>query len=116
MKNLLILIITISKLFTSCGNPEIKITIKNKSNESIKQLIFYVQGNEYKVDKIEAKKYSTISINKNNLTLNSHDFRIESTVILKSGKINRGFYYSDLSSRPNSEYTIEVYDSISVIK
>lgn len=104
-----------SKL-TSCGNPEIKVTIKNKTNESINQLIVYVQGNKYKVDKIEANKYSTISIKKNNITSNAHDFRIESTVILKDGKVNRGFYYSDLSGIPNLKYTIEVYDSNSVIK
>ena len=47
---------------------------------------------------------------------NNHDFKIESVFKLKVGKLNKGFYYSDLSGAPNLKYTIEVYDSLTIIK
>ena len=100
----------------SCTNQEIKIIIENKSNESISELVVYVQGTQFKVDKIEVNKNKIISISKNSIALNTHDFRIESTLKLRDGKINSGFYFSDLSGNPNSKYIIEVHDSHTIIK
>lgn len=76
----------------------------------------FVQNREYRIHEIKESGYSIIVINKNEIALNAHDFRIESTAKFRDGKQSNGFYYSDLSGIPNSEYTIDVYDSISVIK
>lgn len=45
-----------------------------------------------------------------------HQSNIYSKRGSKGGKLNKGFYYSDLSGTPNLKYTIEVYDSLTVIK
>lgn len=116
MKNWLILTYILTTTFVSCSNKEIKINIINKSKNPIKEMNVFVQGRQYKIDEIKESGHSTISIKKDEITLNTHDFRIESTLTFRDGKKNSGFYYSDISGMPNSEYTIEVYDSTSVIK
>lgn len=116
MRNLLVIISFLSTLFVSCHDKDIKVLIKNKSNETVNELLVFVQGKKFTVDKIKVNEYSEISISENSISINAHDFRIESTYKLKNGNINRGFYYSDLSSRPNSKYIIEVYNNHIVIK
>lgn len=116
MKSWLILTLILTKILVSCGNKEIKISIKNKSKDPINEMTVFVQSKQFKIDKTKGNGYSTINIKRNDITLNTHDFRIESTLTLRDGKKNRGFYFSDISGIPNSEYSIEVYDSISVIK
>lgn len=116
MKFYLIFITIFCIFFTSCSNQEFEIIIKNKGNYTIKLLNLYVQGKEFKVNQLEVNKQTKINIPFNTVPLNSHDFIIESKLILKNGKLNSGFYYSDLSGTPNPKYIIEVYDSHTVIK
>lgn len=116
MKSWLILTYILTNLFVSCSNKEIKINIENKSINPIKEMNVFVQGRQYKIDEIKESGHSIISIKEDEIKLNTHDFRIESTLTFRDGKKNSGFYYSDLSGIPNSVYTIEVFDSITVIK
>ena len=98
------------------GKEDIDIIIDNKRNEKTDSLLVYVQGKRFIVDHLEASQRISIKVKLSSIALNSHDFNIESVFMPKKGKLNKGFYYSDLSGTPNSNYTIEVYDSITVIK
>lgn len=100
----------------SCNNHNIKIVINNKTNEAIVDMLVFVQGKQFKVDRIEVNKSYKIQIHKEEVITNNHDFRIESTLTNKKGNANRGFFYSDISNRPNSEYVIEVHNTKTVIK
>jgi hypothetical protein len=116
MRNALILAILLSVVLVSCNNQDFDIIIENKRNQKTDSLLVYVQGRRFIVDKLEANQHSSIKVKLSTISLNTHDFKIESILTLNGGKINRGFYYSDLSGTPNLKYTIEVYDSITVIK
>ena len=116
MRTALILVILLSVVLVSCNNQDIDIIIDNKRNEKTDTLLVYVQGKRFIIDYLEASQRSSIKVKLSSIPLNAHDFKIESAFIPKKGKLNKGFYYSDLSGTPNSNYTIEVYDSITVIK
>ncbi len=116
MRNALILVILLSVVLVSCNNQDFDIIIENKRNQITDSLLVYVQGRRFIVDQLEANQHSSFKVKLSAISLNTHDFKIESILTLNGGKINRGFYYSDLSGTPNLKYTIEVYDSITVIK
>ncbi len=116
MRNALILAILLSVVLVSCNNQDFDIIIENKRNQITDSLLVYVQGRRFIVDQLEANQRSSIKVKLSTISLNTHDFKIESILTLNGGRINRGFYYSDLSGTPNLKYTIEVYDSITVIK
>jgi hypothetical protein len=116
MKHIFLILAVFSNLLISCNRKDFKITIENKSDETINSLILNVQDKTFKVDKLKAGKQSIIIIPFNSIKINAHDFRIESRVNLKNGKLNSGFYYSDLSGIPNSKYIIEIYDTNTIIK
>lgn len=116
MRTSLIILIILSIVLISCSNQNFDIIIDNKRNETTDSLLVYVQGKRFIVDHLEAYQRSSIKVKLSSISLNVHDFKIESVFMPKKGKLNKGFYYSDLSGMPNSNYTIEVYDSITVIK
>lgn len=116
MRTSLIILIILSIVLISCSNQNFDIIIDNKRNETTDSLLVYVQGKRFIVDHLEATQRSSIKVKLSSISLNVHDFKIESVFMPKKGKLNKGFYYSDLSGMPNSNYTIEVYDSITVIK
>jgi len=116
MRNALILVILLSVVLVSCNNQDFDIIIENKRNQITDSLLVYVQGRRFIVDQLEATQRSSIKVKLSSIALNAHDFIIESVFMTKKGKLNKGFYYSDLLGTPNSNYTIEVYDSITVIK
>lgn len=116
MRTALILVILLSVVLKSCGNQDFDIIIENKRNETIDSLLVYVQGKKFIVDHLEVNQRSSIKVKFSSIALNGHDFKIESIFKPKVGKLNKGFYYSDLSGTPNLKYTIEVYDSLTVIK
>jgi hypothetical protein len=116
MRTSLIILIILSIVLISCSNQNFDIIIDNKRNETTDSLLVYVQGKRFIVDHLEATQRSSIKVKLSSISLNAHDFKIESVFMPKNGKLNKGFYYSDLSGTPNSNYTIEVYDSITVIK
>ncbi len=116
MRNALILVILLSVVLVSCNNQDFDIIIENKRNQITDSLLVYVQGRRFIVDQLEANQRYSIKVKLSTISLNTHDFKIESVFMPKKGKLNKGFYYSDLSGTPNSNYTIEVYDSITVIK
>jgi hypothetical protein len=116
MRTALILVILLSVVLVSCNNQDFDIIIENKRNQKTDSLLVYVQGKRFIVNELEATQRSSIKVKLSSIALNAHDFKIESVFMLKKGKLNKGFYYSDLSGTPNSNYTIEVYDSITVIK
>ena len=116
MRTALILVILLSVVLVSCNNQDFDIIIENKRNQITDSLLVYVQGRRFIVDQLEANQRSSIKVKLSTISLNTHDFKIESVFMPKKGKLNKGFYYSDLSGTPNSNYTIEVYDSITVIK
>jgi len=116
MRTALILVILLSVVLVSCNNQDFDIIIENKRNQITDSLLVYVQGRRFIVDQLEANQRSSIKVKLSTISLNTHDFKIESILTLNGGRINRGFYYSDLSGTPNLKYTIEVYDSITVIK
>ena len=100
----------------SCNFQTFEVIIENKTNETINSLNLNIQSNNFNINKIEANKTSIIKIPYSAIKLNAHDIRIESTTSLKNGKINSGFYFSDLSGTPNAKYTVKVYNSYSIIK
>ncbi len=116
MRSALILVILLSVFLMSCGNQDFDIFIENKRNETIDSLLVLVQGKRFLVDHLEVNQRSCIKVKFSSIDLNAHDFKIESVFMPKEGKLNKGFYYSDLSGTPNLKYTIEVYDSHTVIK
>jgi hypothetical protein len=116
MKYTLFVVSLFTCLLISCFREDFKIIIENKSNETLNSLILNVQGKEFKVEKIEPGKSYTITIPFNSIELNGHDFSIESSVILKDGKSNRGLFYNDLSGTPNSVYQVQVYQTHTRIK
>ena len=116
MKTPLFLLIIFSVVQISCSNQNFDIIIDNKRNETTDSLLVYVQGKRFIVDHLEASQRISIKVKLSSIALNVHDFKIESVFMSNKGKLNKGFYYSDLSGTPNSNYTIEVYDSITVIK
>ena len=116
MKTPLFILIIFSVVQISCSNQNFDIIIDNKRNETTDSLLVYVQGKRFIVDHLEATQRSSIKVKLSSISLNAHDFKIESVFMPKKGKLNKGFYYSYLSGTPNSNYTIEVYDSITVIK
>jgi hypothetical protein len=116
MRTALILVILLSVVLVSCNNQDFDIIIENKRNQITDSLLVYVQGRRFIVDQLEANQRSSIKVKLSTISLNAHDFKIESVFIPEEGKLNNGFYYSDLSGSPNLKYTIEVYDSITVIK
>jgi|GEM_PF-2706219 hypothetical protein len=116
MKHIFFIVLLFSSLLIYCNKKDFKIIIENKSDETINSLILNVQDKTFKVDKIEASKRSIIIIPFNSININAHDFRIESRFNLSDGKLNNGFYYSDLSGTPNSKYVIALYDTNTVIK
>lgn len=116
MRTALILVILLSVVLVSCGNQDFDIIIENKRNQTIDSLLVYVQGKKFIVDQLEANQRSSIMVKFSSIDLNAHDFKIESVFMLKEGKLNKGFYYSDLSGTPNLKYTIEVFDSLTLIK
>lgn len=116
MRTPLILVILLSVVLKSCGNQDFYITIENKRNETIDSLLVYIQGKKFIVDQLEANQRSSIKVKFSSIALNGHDFKMESVFMPKEGKLNKGFYYSDLSGTPNLKYTIEVYDSLTIIK
>ncbi len=116
MKTPLFILIIFSVVQISCSNQDIDIIIDNKRNEKTDSLLVYVQGKRFIVDYLEAFQRISIKVKLSSIPLNAHDFKIESVFMPNKGKLNKGFYYSDLSGTPNSNYTIEVYDSITVIK
>ena len=116
MRTPLILVILLSVVLKSCGNQDFYITIENKRNETIDSLLVYIQGKKFIVDHLEVNQRSSIKVKLSSIALNAHDFKIESVFKQKEGKLNMGFYYSDLSGTPNLKYTIEVFDSLTLIK
>ena len=116
MRTPLFILILFSVVQISCSIQDIDIIIDNKRNGKTDSLLVYVQGKRFIVDHLEASQRSSIKVKLSSIALNAHDFKIESVFMPKKGKLNKGFYYSDLSGTPNSNYTIEVYDSITVIK
>ena len=116
MRTPFFILIIFSVFQISCSNQDIDIIIDNKRNEKTDSLLVYVQGKRFILDHLEASQLITIKVKLSSIALNSHDFNIESVFMSNKGKLNKGFYYSDLSGTPNSNYTIEVYDSITVIK
>ncbi|PZX64632.1 hypothetical protein [Hydrotalea sandarakina] len=116
MKHIFFIVLLFSSLLIYCNKKDFKIIIENKSDETINSLILNVQDKTFKVDKIEASKHSIIIIPFSSININAHDFRIESRFNLSDGKLNKGFYYSDLSGTPNPKYVIAVYDTNTVIK
>ena len=116
MRTPLFILILFSVVQISCSIQDIDIIIDNKRNGKTYSLLVYVQGKRFIVDHLEASQRSSIKVKLSSIALNAHDFKIESAFMPKKGKLNKGFYYSDLSGTPNSNYTIEVYDSITVIK
>ena len=116
MRTPFFILIIFSVFQISCSNQDIDIIIDNKRNEKTDSLLVYVQGKRLIVDHLEASQRISIKVKLSSIALNSHDFNIESVFMPNKGKLNKGFYYSDLSGTPNSNYTIEVYDSITVIK
>jgi len=116
MRTPLFILILFSVVQISCSIQDIDIIIDNKRNETTDSLLVYVQGKRFIVDQLESNQRSSIEVKLSSIALNAHDFKIESVFIPKEGKLNKGFYYSDLSGIPNLKYTIEVYDSITVIK
>ena len=116
MRTALILMILLSVFLMSCSNHDFDIIIENKRNETIDSLLVYVQGKKFIVDHLEANQRSSIKVKFSSIDLNAHDFKIESVFKPKEGKLNKGFYYSDLSGTPNLKYTILVFDSLTVIK
>ncbi len=76
----------------------------------------YVQGKEYKIESIKPSDKSELIIKLTELSLNNHDFRIETKHRNNDSIIVTGFYYSDLSGNPNASYQIEVHDSKTLIK
>ena len=108
--------ILLSVVLVSCGNQDLDINIENKSNQKTDSFLVYIQGKKFIVDHLEANQRSSIKVKLSSIALNAHDFKIESVFKPKVGKLNKGFYYSDLSGTPNLKYTIEVYDSLTVIK
>ena len=116
MRSSLILVILLSVVLVSCGNQDFDIYIENKRNKTTDSLIVYIEGKKFIVDHLEANQRSSIKVKLSSIDLNAHDFKIESVFMLKEGKLNKGFYYSDLSGTPNLKYTIEVFDSLTLIK
>ncbi len=116
MRTSLVLVILLSVVLVSCGNQDFDIIIENKRNQKTDSFLVYIQGKKFIVDHLEANQRSSIKVKLSSIDLNAHDFKIESVFMLKEGKLNKGFYYSDLSGTPNLKYTIEVYDSLTVIK
>ena len=116
MKTPLFILIIFSVVQISCSNQNFDIIIDNKRNETTDSLLVYVQGKRFIVDHLEVNQRSSIKVKFSSIALNGHDFKIESIFKPKVGKLNKGFYYSDLSGAPNLKYTIEVYDSLTVIK
>jgi hypothetical protein len=116
MRSALILVILLSVFLMSCGNQDFDIFIENKRNETIDSLLVLVQGNRFLVGHLEVNQRSCIKVKLSSIDLNGHDFKIESVFKPKEGELNKGFYYSDLSGIPNFKYTIEVFDSLTLIK
>ncbi|MBS1670065.1 MAG: hypothetical protein JST94_01170 [Bacteroidetes bacterium] len=116
MKHIFLIITLFFNLLISCNKKDFKIIIENKGNETITSLTLNVQDKIFKVNKLETSKRSIIIIPYNSIKINAHDFKIESKVNFKNGKLSSGFYYSDLSGIPNSKYIIEVYDTNTIIK
>ena len=116
MRTSLILVILLSVVLVSCGNQDFDIYIENKRNKTTDSLLVYIQGKKFILDHLEANQRSSIKVKLSSIALNGHDFKIESVFMPKEGKLNKGFYYSDLSGAPNLKYTIEVYDSLTIIK
>jgi hypothetical protein len=116
MKHIFLIITIFSNFLISCNKKDFKIIIENKGNETINSLILNVQDKTFKVNKLEANKRSIITIPFKSIKINAHDFKIESRINFKNGKLNCGFYYSDLSGIPNTKYIIEVYDTNTIIK
>lgn len=102
MRTSLIILIILSIVLISCSNQNFDIIIDNKRNEKTDSLLVYVQGKRFIVDHLEAYQRSSIKVKLSSIALNSHDFNIESLFMPKKGKLNKGFYYSDLSGTPNS--------------
>lgn len=116
MRTSLVLVILLSVVLVSCGNQDFDIIIENKRNQKTDSFLVYIQGMKFIVDHLEANQRSSIKVKLSSIDLNAHDFKIESVFMLKEGKLNKGFYYSDLSGTPNLKYTIEVFDSLTLIK
>jgi len=116
MRTALILVILLSVVLVSCGNQDLDIIIENKRTQKTDSFLVYIQGKKFIVDHLEANQRSSIKVKLSSIALNAHDFIIESVFMPKEGKLNKGFYYSDLSGTPNLKYTIEVFDSLTVIK
>jgi hypothetical protein len=116
MRSPLILVILLSVFLMSCSNQDFDIIIENMRNQKTDSFFVYIQGKKFIVDHLEANQRSSIKVKLSSIALNAHDFKIESVFKQKEGKLNKGFYYSDLSGIPNLKYTIEVYDSLTVIK
>lgn len=116
MRHIFLILTAFLILLISCNKKDCKIIVENKSDETIKPLILTVQDKTFEVDTLEAGKRSIIIIPFSSIKINRHDFRIESRINLKNGKLNNGFYYSDLSGIPNSKYIIEIYDTNTIIK
>lgn len=116
MKYFFSIILLIQLQFISCNDKYVTISVYNKTDNLITDMSIYVQGKKFKIENIGSRKKMELRIQKNEIPLNSHDFRIETTLTNKYGKRIRGFYYSDISASPNSKYTMEVYDSVTLIK
>lgn len=116
MRHIFLILTAFSILLISCNKKDCKIIVENKSDETIKSLILTVQDKTFEVDTLEAGKRSIFIIPFSSIKITGHDFRIESRINLKNGKLNNGFYYSDLSGIPNSKYIIEIYDTNTIIK
>lgn len=106
MKTFLTIILGISFLCMSCESSSINMRIENKTGYEIRGIKIYVQGVEYKIEKIEALGKQNLKVPLNAIELNNHDFRIEASYINKEGKTVNGFDYNDLSGAPNPEYII----------
>ncbi|MFN9802992.1 MAG: hypothetical protein ACK54Y_04130 [Bacteroidota bacterium] len=116
MKQIFLILTIFSSLLISCNKKEFTIIIENKSDETINSLTLNVQDKTIGVDKLKAGKQSIVIIPFSSIKINEHDFKIESRFNLKNGKLNSGFYYSDLSGIPNSKYIIEIYGTNTIIK
>lgn len=116
MKNIIVVMWLTCICLTSCDEQSFEIIIENKTDETINLVELNIQGEAFKVAKIEEDKHPKIVIPFSSVALNAHDFRIESKTNLRDDNLSSGFSYTDLSGIPNSKYIIEVYDFHSVIK
>lgn len=116
MKQICCVILFMQILLISCNNKDVTIFVYNNTDNLITDISIYVQGKKFKLENIEPRKKKGLRIQKNEIQLNSRDFRIETTLENRDKIPLNGFYYSDLPGGTNMRYNIDVYDTKILIR